>query len=107
MDGTKDLSSLSDPTASFLNHPPSELATVLGYLLPYTIAYLVHVPNTRLIRIGLYPLGLLVTAWCVLTYRGDPGELVRYARAHTDQVGFSDGSPAYERYSGSFIFSLG
>lgn len=42
-----------------------------AYLIPYLIALLLYYPNTRLLRTGLYPLGLLATAWAVLGFYKD------------------------------------
>lgn len=37
------------------------------FAIPYLIAYLVHFPGTRLIRLGLFPLGVVCAGWLVMT----------------------------------------
>ena len=48
---------------------------VAAFVVPYAIAYLVHLPNTRFIRIGMYPIGLLAFVWVAATIRIERGEL--------------------------------
>ena len=47
---------------------------VAAYLIPYVIAYLVHLPGTRMLRMALYPFSLLTGAWTILTVSCLPGE---------------------------------
>lgn len=46
--------------------PPPILILIAAFLLPYTIAYLAHLPRTRFMRIGLYPLSLACGLWVAL-----------------------------------------
>jgi hypothetical protein len=38
-----------------------------AFLIPYLIAYLVHFPHTRALRLGLFPLGLFCGGWLIAT----------------------------------------
>jgi hypothetical protein len=46
--------------------PPPTLILIAALLLPYGIAYLAHLPRTRLVRIGVYPLSLVCGLWVAL-----------------------------------------
>lgn len=43
------------------------------FVVPFVIAYLVHLPNTRVIRIGLYPLAVGCMAWGIATIQSGRG----------------------------------
>ncbi|ORX35112.1 hypothetical protein BD324DRAFT_652826 [Kockovaella imperatae] len=43
--------------------------TFLAFSVPYSICYLVHLPNTRLLRMGLWPIGIMAFMWTTLTIR--------------------------------------
>lgn len=68
--------------SSFLYYPIDQLSNYptpvgilyLGYILPYAISYLVHIPNTRLLRIALYPFGLICMIWVIVSIPGDRGK---------------------------------
>jgi hypothetical protein len=47
---------------------------VLIPLSSFLIAYLAHLPNTRTLRIGLWPVGMLALIWALLTVQIDPGK---------------------------------
>jgi hypothetical protein len=53
---------------------PSTAVIVAGFLIPYIIAYLVHLPNTKAWRVGLYPLGLIAGVWTAVSVDLEPGE---------------------------------
>jgi hypothetical protein len=46
--------------------PPPTLILIAAFLLPYSIAYLAHLPRTRFFRIGVYPLSLACGLWVAL-----------------------------------------
>ncbi|CAD6580694.1 MAG: hypothetical protein TREMPRED_002807 [Tremellales sp. Tagirdzhanova-0007] len=66
--GIKNIERLSE----VFSRPIPSSILILGYLIPFTIAYLVYVPNTRLIRIALYPFGLFVMVWVTMKAPGQP-----------------------------------
>ena len=67
--GTDNIQRLSE----IFDRPLPLSILVLGYLVPYSIAYLVYIPNTRTIRIALYPLGLFCLVWVIMKAPGKPG----------------------------------
>jgi hypothetical protein len=60
-----DIFKLSSPTPTRLLKPPFPIP-LLPWVIPYAIAYLVHVPNTRTIRLALLPFGLVSATWCLV-----------------------------------------
>lgn len=58
-----------DSPIEFAPCPRPVLAGIV--IVPLLIAYLAHLPNTRLYRIALWPVGLLCLVWGVL--RSDLG----------------------------------
>jgi hypothetical protein len=63
--------------------PPSVF--ILSFLIPYIIAYLIYIPNTRLLRIALYPVSLLCAHWLLLTINIKPGTCVLYGERGSDE----------------------
>ena len=57
-----------------IQEPTPTYIIVLAYLVPYAIAYLVFLPNTRIFRMGLYPIALMLMVWVIMGINGDPSE---------------------------------
>jgi hypothetical protein len=60
--------------APLLSLPEAPTAVLYSSIvIPYTIAYLVHLPGTKALRVGLYPLGLIAGVWTGATIEAGPG----------------------------------
>jgi hypothetical protein len=55
-----------------MSYTPTPVVTT-AFLIPYIISYLVHLPNTHVIRLALLPFGLASAAWLTLTFQADEG----------------------------------
>lgn len=69
------LDSLSDALAERAAQPCPDYVVYATDSIALVILYLVDVPNTRLIRIGLWPLGVFFAGWLILTIKRDAGGL--------------------------------
>jgi len=61
-------------TKELLDHPCPTPVVLLAFLCPVIIAYLVHLPGTRLLRIGTWMVGVWCWIWTILKFDLDPGE---------------------------------
>lgn len=67
------LDSLKDALAERAAQPCPDYVVYATYSIALVILYLVDVPNTRLIRIGLWPLGVFFAGWLILSIKRDAG----------------------------------
>lgn len=61
----KRLALLPDLTQIKANPTPTPVVFA-AFFLPWLLCYLVHLPGTRMYRIGLLPPSLMAAAWCML-----------------------------------------
>ena len=66
------MDALIDELKERLKEPTPTWILAISFLVPYAIAYLVEIPNTRILRIGLWPVGMLAWVWIVLTVQFGP-----------------------------------
>jgi hypothetical protein len=55
---------------------------IAAFTIPYLICCLVHLPNTRIIRLGLLPLGLASAAYLTATIHTSNGCKSQHALTH-------------------------